>query len=309
MAKKTILVGDPGIDTAFAFALALLHTELHVEAIAASAGNVTALQASENVQNLVEHFDPPRLPRIGSALPVDFEPFGKPTCGPNGLGGLVLAPATKMHGHPADKVIVEEVKKHHHQATVTVLGPCTMLARALERDPELPLHLKGIVLVGGTWHEPGDAGVVSEYHFACDPAAARRVLKSSVPTTLIPLDTSRRFSFSPAELDELLAGDCPANNLLRRMAAVGVRTFAEHFGIEGMVLPDLAGVCWMLWPQYFTTRPMAVDIETQGELTRGMCVIETRPGKMAPNVDMVVDADLVSLKAELHKAFHKFGGA
>jgi inosine-uridine nucleoside N-ribohydrolase len=242
-------------------------------------------------------------------VPVDFEPFGKQTCGMNGLGGLSLAPVTKMHGHPADKVLVEEAKKHHHHAIVAVLGPATVLARALERDPELPLHLKGIVIVGGTWHEPGDAGVVSECHFYADPAAARKVLRCGAPITLIPLDVSRRFAFSPAELDELLGADCAANNLLRRMVAGGIRASAEHFGIEGLVLPDLAGVCWLLWPQFFTTRPMAVDVETQGELTRGMCVVETRSGKKAPNVDMVIDADLVSLKAELHKTFHKFGGA
>jgi inosine-uridine nucleoside N-ribohydrolase len=130
-----------------------------------------------------------------------------------------------------------------------------------------------------------------------------------VPITLIPLDVSRRFTFSPAELDELLGADCAANNLLRRMVAGGIRASSEHFGIEGMVLPDLAGVCWLLWPQFFTARPMAIDVETQGELTRGMCVVETRQGKKTPNVDMVIDADLVSLKAELHKAFHKFGGS
>ncbi len=308
MSKKTIIIGDPGIDTAFALALGLLHPDLDVVAVAATAGNVSAEQATENVQNLVEHFDPPRLPRIGFACPAEFEPFGKTSCGLNGLGGLQLSPVRKMHGLPGEKIVVEECRKHHHAITITVLGPATMLARSLERDPELPLHLKGIVMVGGVWNAPGDAGPVSEWHLAADPHAARKVFRCGVPITLIPLDIARRLSFSPAELDELLGADAAASNLLRRMLPGGLRASAEHHGIEGMVLTDLAGVCWMLWPHFFTAKPMAVDVETQGEITRGMCVVESRPGKKVPNVDMVIDVDLVSLKAELHKAFHRFGG-
>ena len=176
MAKKTILIGDPGIDTSFALALALFHPEMDLIAVAATAGNVSAEQATENVHSLIEHFDPPRLPRLGHALPVPFEPFGKQLCGSNGLGNLHLLAAKKLHSLPGDKVIVEEARLHHHDVHIAMLGPATVLQRALERDPELPLHLKGIVMVGGTWREPGDAGPVSEQHFHADASAARKVI-------------------------------------------------------------------------------------------------------------------------------------
>jgi inosine-uridine nucleoside N-ribohydrolase len=282
---------------------------LDVVAVAATAGNVSPEQASENLQNLVEHFDPPKLPRIGQAAPAAFEPFGKTSCGSNGLGGLQLSPVRKMHSHAGDKVIVEECRKHRRDITVAVLGPATTLARALERDPELPLKVKGFVIVGGVRQERGDAGPVSEYHFWADPLATRKVLHCGTPITLIPLDISRRLEFSPAELDELLAVNSAASNLLRRMLPGGLRASAEHQGVEGLVLADLAGVAWMLWPQHFTTKPMTVDIETAGELTRGMCVMDMRPGKKGPNADMVIDLDLISLKAEIHKAFHAFGNS
>lgn len=308
MSKKTVIIGDPGIDTAFALALGLFHRDLDVVAVVASAGNVSADQASTNVHNLIEHFDPDRLPRIGQAVPVEFEPFGKLHCGQNGLGGIQLPAVRKLHSHPGDKVIVEEARKYHHEAYVALLSPATVLARALERDPELPLHLKGLVIVGGSWLEAGDAGPVSEYHFHVDPHAARKVIHSGVPLVLIPLDISRRFAFSPAELDELLAGKSAACNLLRRLLPGGLRASAENSGIEGLILPDLAGICWLLWPHFFTTKLRVIDIETRGELTKGMCVVDTRPSKKTPNVELVIDADLVSLKAELHKAFHGFPG-
>ena len=71
MSRKVILVSDPGIDGACAVALALLDPELEVLGLAASAGNISAEQATRNVHMIVEQIDPPRWPRIGAALPVE----------------------------------------------------------------------------------------------------------------------------------------------------------------------------------------------------------------------------------------------
>ena len=67
MARKVVLVTDPGIDGAFAVALALLDPDVDVIGLAATAGNVPWEQATRNVQILVEQIDPPRLPRLGTA--------------------------------------------------------------------------------------------------------------------------------------------------------------------------------------------------------------------------------------------------
>ena len=64
MIRKVILVADPGIDGAFAIALALFDPNLDVLGLAATAGNVKAEQATKNVQTLIEQFDPPRWPRL-----------------------------------------------------------------------------------------------------------------------------------------------------------------------------------------------------------------------------------------------------
>ena len=51
-----------------------------------------------------------------------------------------------------------------------------MLARSLDRDAELPSLIDRIVVLGGSWHEAGNASAVAEFHFYCDPPAARQVL-------------------------------------------------------------------------------------------------------------------------------------
>jgi inosine-uridine nucleoside N-ribohydrolase len=110
MAQKVILIVDPGIDTAFATALAFLEPELDVLALAATAGNISAEQATLNVHTIIGKLDPPRWPRIGAALPIAYEQDGTKLHGADGLGNAGF-PAVSLHApHHSDRLIVELVK-------------------------------------------------------------------------------------------------------------------------------------------------------------------------------------------------------
>src|SRR5262245_56695569 len=207
MASKVILIADPGIDGAFAVALALHDPGVEVVGLAASAGNVNAEQATKNVHILVEQIDPRRWPRLGAALPVDYEVDGTRLHGPGGLGGTTFPCARLHHLHPSDKLLADLIHQHPKDVTVVVMGPLTAVARAFDRDAELPTLVQRIVCVGGAWREPGNASAVAEFHFFCDPLSARQVIRSGVPLTLIPLDITRKLVFSPTDLLELPSPD------------------------------------------------------------------------------------------------------
>src|SRR5690348_10551268 len=104
MARKVILDVDPGIDDAVALCLALFDPRLDVIAVTATAGNVSAEQATRNVQTIVDHLDPPRFPRIGAAtepaegLPAD----ARHVHGPDGLGGANFPFAELHQRHPSE---------------------------------------------------------------------------------------------------------------------------------------------------------------------------------------------------------------
>ena len=154
MVQKCVIIADPGIDTAFAIALALHDPNLDVLGLIATAGNVTAGQATQNVHVLINQIDPPRWPRLGAALPVSYEINGTKLHGPDGLGGLDLPPITLHHPTPGDKLLAELVRAHPKEVAVILLGPATLLATASERDPELPQlvetvqHLEHLKLIG-----------------------------------------------------------------------------------------------------------------------------------------------------------------
>jgi inosine-uridine nucleoside N-ribohydrolase len=204
MPEKVILIADPGIDGAFAVALALHDPEVAVLGLAATAGNVDAEQATKNVHILIEQIDPRRWPRLGAALPQEYEIDGIRLHGQGGLGGVSFPCAQLHHPHPSDKLVIDLVRQNPKEITIVCLGPLTVMARVLDRDSEIPTLVKRLVCLGGVWREPGNASAVAEFHFYCDPVAARQVLRCGAPITLLPLDVTRKLVFSPSDLLELI---------------------------------------------------------------------------------------------------------
>jgi inosine-uridine nucleoside N-ribohydrolase len=299
--RKAIFVNDPGIDGAFALALAILDNSIDVLGVAATAGNIEAEQATRNVHVIIEQIDPPRWPRVGAALPVSYDVNGANLHGSGGLGGVAFPCAQLHHPHPSDKLIIDLVRQSPGEVSVVLMGPATVFARALDRDPELATLVERVIFLGGSWHEPGNVSAVSEFHFYCDPTAARQVVRCGAPLTLVPLDVTRKVVFSPSDLLALPAPESPTTRFLSKIVPFGIGATANLYGIEGFHLKDVLGLVALVRPGALTTRPVVVDVETRGELTRGMSVFDTRwTCKTRPNADLVVGVDAQAVRDYIH---------
>lgn len=302
MARKLIIVADPGIDGAFAVAVALHDPELDLIGLAAAAGNVSAEQATRNVHILIEQLDPPRWPRLGAALPLHFDTDAVRLHGSGGLGGVDFPCAQLHHPHPSDKLISDLVHLHPHEVAVVLMGPLSTFARALDRDSEVATLVERLIVVGGSWHEPGDASAAAEFHFYCDPLAARQVLRCGAPITLLPLDVTRKLLFAPTELLALPDSESRTTRFLRQIVPQGITGAASLFGIEGFYLQDVLGLIPFVMPEALTTRPATVDVELRGELTRGMSVFDMRWGISAkPNVELVTGVDVAAVRQYIQR--------
>jgi inosine-uridine nucleoside N-ribohydrolase len=297
MSEKVVLVCDPGIDGAFAVALAVFDPNLDVLGLAATAGNVSAEQATKNIHILIEQLDPPRWPRLGEAPAVNYGIDGAKLHGPGGLGNTDF-PVSTLHNLPSsEKLLYELLRQYPDELTIVCMGPLTVLARAFEMYPDLPALVKRLVCLGGTLHEPGNAGPASEFHFACDPEAARTVVKCGAPLLLIPLDVSRKVLFSPRDLLGLPEDAAKACRFLRQIVPFGIAATSNLYGIEGFHLKDVLGVVAIAQSAAITTKPMHMDVETRGELTRGMTVFDQRYWLHAtPNVDLATDVDIKAVR-------------
>jgi inosine-uridine nucleoside N-ribohydrolase len=123
MSRKVIIIADPGIDTAFAVALALNDPNLEVIGLLPTAGNVTADQATANIHTLIDVIDPTKWPRLAAALPVRYDADGLALHGPGGLGGVTFPSATRHTLHLADKVLCERAHENPPQPTHVNRGP------------------------------------------------------------------------------------------------------------------------------------------------------------------------------------------
>jgi inosine-uridine nucleoside N-ribohydrolase len=306
MARKVILIVDPGIDGAFATAVALLDPDLDVLGLVATAGNVSAEQATRNVHILVEQIDPPRWPRLGAALPVTYPVDAQNLHGPGGLGGVDFPCAQLHHPHPGDKLISDLVRQYPKEVTLILMGPATIFARALDRDPELAALVGRVVLLGGTRHEAGDAGAAAEFHFFCDPEAARQVLRCGAAMALLPLDVTRKVVFSPTDLLNLPAPESAASRFLGQIVPHGISTTAGLFGVEGLFLQDVLGLAAVTLPGAVGTRPALVDVETRGELTRGMSVFDDRWSRTAkPNVEVADHVEVQTVRDYINRVLQQ----
>jgi purine nucleosidase len=296
--RKVIIDVDPGIDDAVALAMALFDPRLEVVAVTAVGGNVPPAQATANVQALVSFLDPPRLPRLGAAgddVPLPERPYSVHGC--DGLGGANL-PRVPLHGgHASEKLIRECVRAHPREITILALGPLTNIARVLGRDPAIAELVGGLVISGGTMHAAGSATPVADFSFYCDPAAARQVVREPLTKTLVPLETSSQVLLGFDLLDELPDETSRAGYVVQQMLAHAFRSHRQILGSEGILLQDVVALVALTNPGLFDRETVAADVETVGELTAGMLVIDRRQVRQwRPNADLLTGCDAVAVR-------------
>ncbi len=303
--KKVILIAEPEFSAAVAMSCAFLDPEIDVLMVSAAAGHVDPETATCQIHSLIELLDPDRLPRIGTALPFLSATKTCPRNGNMGLEQTMLKPCSLHNPHPSDKFINEEIRRHAGEITILALGPLTALARAFDRDIELPRMIKNIVIVGGTQAVSGHASPCAECHMFFDPIAARKVLHSGVPITMLPLDRTRSIHFSPSELDQYFGGSNAACQTLKKMLIPSVHAQAQTTGQESLYLEDVFGVVALVDCSCYKAKPITVDIEVHGELTRGMTVIDDRPHRQPPNVDWVLEVDHERIRQYLKRTLNE----
>lgn len=292
--RKVVLDVDPGIDTALVLASALFDPRLEVLAVTATAGNVSAEQATRAVQAIIEQLDPPRWPRIGAAVEPDRAPAENLAflSGPDGLGGAEFRVAELHQRHPSDKVLNDVVRSAPQQVTVVTLGPPTNVARCLRRDPTFAAQLGQLVIGGGTYAVPGNVTPSAEFNFFFDPLSARDVLRCRATKTLVPLDASTKTVFDYGFIDRLPGDETRVGMLLRKLLPYFYRTHRQQLGLEGITLPDVTTLLALTQPELFTTKQAAVDVETAGEICSGTTVFDRRNvPTWAANVEVAFDVN------------------
>jgi inosine-uridine nucleoside N-ribohydrolase len=277
LARKILIDTDTASDDAVALIMALVSSNVSVEAITVVAGNVSVQQGTSNALFTVELCGADVPVYIGAAAPLTRKlEMADWFHGQDGLGDHGYAPrklkAAPMHGVDA---ILQTVDANPGIEIIT-LGPLTNLALTLLRRPNLPEQISRCVVMGGAPCCEGNVTPAAEFNFWVDPEAARIVLRSLLPIELVGWQLSRGSAvINQGERDALLALKTPLAEFAVRCNSAGAAAYAQQTGEIGISLPDPTAMAILLDPGVVqNSSAHYMDVQTDDGATRGMSVID-----------------------------------
>jgi purine nucleosidase len=286
---------DTASDDAVALMMALRSTTARIAAITTVAGNVDVQQATRNALTIVE--------LCGANVPVysgQTQPLLRPSSdarffhGRDGMGDLNLPPPHRQpESEHAVDALLRVIREHAGKITLVTLGPLTNVALALTRAPEIAQQVRQCYVMGGAANTIGNITPASEYNIWCDPEAAQIVFRSGMPILMVGHEHSLGDSvLSHAEMAEIRAMG-PLAELAIDCNVAALRASTGWLRETGLTQPDPVTMAVALDPTICTLRERCyVAVETQGELTRGMTVVD-RWGvlKQPPNIEVCYAID------------------
>ena len=304
-----IIDTDPGVDDAYAIALACASPEVDLLGVTTVFGNVGLAMTTRNALRILALYGREDVPvAAGADRPLVYpHPYNAPYVhGEDGLSDrahLLPERATGVAGTDAVALMASLLDKAPEPVTIVPIGPLTNIALLLAAHPGARSKIERIVIMGGGI-ERGNVTAAAEFNIWSDPEAARRVLaEEDVPTVLVPLDLTHRCAVDAAWLDSL-AGSGERGRLLVELTATYREFYSRTLGRDGTVVHDAVAMAEAISPGLLATETYSVDVECAHGPARGMTVADRR-GAVARelsgvdggrDVAVAVDADLDAVR-------------
>lgn len=277
---RIILDCDPGHDDAMAILLAHGTPEISLAAITTVAGNhpleVTTLNALR-VCTLAGITDVPVA--AGCSAPL-LRPLVTATeiHGEGGLEGHDWGePAVRPVADHAVDVIVDMVMAAPGEITLVPTAPLTNIAMAVRKEPRIVERVREVVLMGGSY-SGGNVTPAAEFNVFVDPEAAAIVFGAGWPVTMIGLEVTRRAAADEALFARIESLDTPVSRAVVGMLRFYQRKQIEAVGVSEPPIHDPCAVARVARPELVPCRQARVEVETAGQLTTGMTVVDFRRG-------------------------------
>ncbi|MBL0464080.1 pyrimidine-specific ribonucleoside hydrolase RihA [Aeromonas veronii] len=277
MALPVILDCDPGHDDAIALILALASPELKVLAVTTSAGNQTPDKTLNNALRILTLLGRDDIPvAAGAPKPLARELIiADNVHGESGLDGPKLPdPAFAPQAMTGSELMAKCLRESPQPVTLVPTGPLTNIALLLAAHPELKPKIARIVLMGGA-AGAGNWTPAAEFNIYVDPEAADMVFKSGIPITMCGLDVTHEAQVMDEDIERVRAITNPVAQCVAELLDFFMIYHRDpKWGFAGAPLHDPCTIAWLLAPELFHGVECRVDIETRGEHTVGMTVVD-----------------------------------
>ncbi|WP_410659818.1 nucleoside hydrolase [Amycolatopsis sp. lyj-112] len=281
MGTKLIIDTDPGVDDAFALALATQSEDVDLLGVTTVFGNVPLSHTTANARRLLRLFGRDDVPvAAGASRPLIYD-NAKPAGfvhGEDGLSGHAgtLPEATRpLDERGAVRLLADLLEAADEPVTIAPIGPLTNIALLLAAHPELREKIGRVVIMGGGVTK-GNSTSSAEFNIWSDPEAARRVLADEdVPTVLVPLDITHQCSVDTGWLGKLAASG-PLGAALEALTPTYVEHYTPILGHPGMVMHDAVAVAEAIRPGILDAESYPVDVDCGFGPARGTTLVDRR---------------------------------
>ena len=297
--QNVIIDCDTGVDDAMALSFALRAPGFNVLGITTVAGNVPLHKVTRNTLVIVE--------LAGRQTPV-YRGMDRPLIAPlvtaeyaHGNDGLGNVGFPEPQSQLAEEHAVDFLIRSFMEATVPItlitLAPLTNIAMALLKEPRLEEHIPHIVMMAGGI-TGGNTTAAAEFNVYVDPEAADIVFRSRIPKTMVGLEPIYEGGLlHDADVTQIEACPSPWCWAVGRLLRQNLDRWKDYTGETHPARPpDLAAMAVALEPGLATSKMLHVAVETQGQHTRGMTVVDNRRYRFDPqapeaNVNVVTAID------------------
>ena len=100
--------------------------------------------------------------------------------------------------------IIRTIKENPHEVTIAEIGPCTNLAAALKKAPEIAPLVKRVVYMGGAFYVDAIEFPAAEFNIWIDPESAKVSMRADFPEQIIfPQDVCNKVHITKEEFMDL----------------------------------------------------------------------------------------------------------
>lgn len=286
MTKKLILDVDTGTDDAVAVMLAALHPDLELVGVTTVNGNAEVHYCTDNTLRVLDYIGTPEIPVYeGCAKPLIRDDFPIPRA-ENDLtakihGKQLPLPETRLKAQKqgAIEYLIETYRAATDPITLVPVAPLTNIAAALAVEPKLVDLIPEVVIMGGG-HLLGNVTPSAEFNIWADPEAAYAVFNAGFEKlTMVPLDATHQALVTATQCHQFDALGTPAGKAMAALTGhrIGIHDKIQRMDVEHSApVHDALCIAHLITPEVITLEEHPVDVETQGALTVGRTIVDTR---------------------------------
>lgn len=296
MAEPFILDTDTAQDDCVAILLGILDPAADLRAITMVAGNVGFEQQTINAMMTLSVAgvlgDYPVY--LGCQRPMVRPWVSAENVHGDGAGGLSMdMTGVDPEAEHAVDALLRLTAESPGQLNIVAIGPLTNIAMAVVKDPSFPTRVKHLFIMGGSNNARGNITAAAEFNFYVDPDAAKIVFAAGFQITVVPWEplTINDALFTREQMADIGNQGNPVARFFAQVCEATLE-FDESVGIFGSSHPDSLTVAVMLHPELvLESRPYAIDIEADSELTRGYSAMSWGIHGLTPNARVIEKVD------------------